>query len=95
MSPSLFFARRAIVDFVAREPTPPRSRVWLDAGQLEAGGRLVPLVQALTRNLRDRGYRDDTRGDLRVACAVDARGKHSEVAWRRRLPKALRFAFGP
>jgi len=93
MSPSLFFAKRAIFDLIAREPTPYRSAVWLDAGAREAGGRLVTLVEALAKSLRERGWRDD--GDLRVALHVAASGKHSEESWRRRLPKALRFAFGP
>jgi len=92
MSPSLFFQRRAIFDFVAKEPNPYRSRVWLDAGEREAGGRLVPLVQTMGESLRRRGWRND--GDLRVTVNVDAKGKHDEASWRRRLPRALRFAFG-
>jgi predicted alpha/beta superfamily hydrolase len=92
MSPSLFFQRRAIFDFVAKEPNPYRSRIWLDAGEREAGGRLVPLVQTMGESLRRRGWRDD--GDLRVHVNVDPRGKHDEASWRRRLPKAMRFVFG-
>jgi predicted alpha/beta superfamily hydrolase len=93
MSPSLFFQRRAIFDFVAKEPNPYRSRVWLDAGAREAGGRLVPLVQTMGESLERRGWRNG--GDLRVAIQVDPKGKHDEASWRRRLPKALRFVFGP
>ena len=93
MSPSLFFQRRAIFDFVAKEPNPYRSRVWLDAGEREAGGRLVPLVRAMSESLARRGWQ--TRGDLRVAVSVDPTGRHDEASWRRRLPKALRFVVGP
>jgi len=93
MSPSLFFQRRGIFDFVAKQSNPYRSRVWLDAGEREAGGRLVPLVQTMGESLRRRGWRND--GDLRVTVSVDPKGKHDEASWRRRLPKALRFVFGP
>lgn len=93
MSPSLFFQRRAIFDFVAKEPNPYRSRVWLGAGEREAGGRLVPLVQTMSESLSRRGWRND--GDVRVTVSVDPKGKHDEASWRRRLPKALRFVFGP
>jgi hypothetical protein len=93
MLPSLFFQRRAIFDFVAKEPNPYRSRVWLDAGAREAGGRLVPLAQTMGESLKRRGWRDG--GDLRVTIQVDPKGKHDEASWRRRLPKALRFVLGP
>jgi predicted alpha/beta superfamily hydrolase len=93
MSPSLFFQRRAILDFVAKEPSPYRSRIWLDAGEREAGGRLVPLVQTLGESLRRRGWKNDD-GDLRVSVNVDPKGKHDEASWRRRLPKAMRFVLG-
>jgi predicted alpha/beta superfamily hydrolase len=95
MSPSLWYARRGIFQFVASQTNPYRSRVWLDAGQREAGGRLVTAVESMGRALRDRGWSGDAKGDLRVAVHVDARGKHDEASWRRRLPKALRFAFAP
>jgi len=91
MSPSLFFQRRAIFDFIAKEPNPYRSRVWLDAGEREAGGRLVPLVRTMGDALQRRGWRSD--GDLRVTVQADAKGRHDEASWRRRLPRALRFAF--
>jgi predicted alpha/beta superfamily hydrolase len=94
MSPSLFFQRRGIFDFVATEPNPYRSRIWLDAGAKEAGGRLVPLVGSMGQSLENRGWRPAT-GDLRVTVHVDPKGGHSEASWKRRLPKALRFAFGP
>jgi predicted alpha/beta superfamily hydrolase len=94
MSPSLFFQRRAIFDFVAKEPNPYRSRVWLDAGEREAGGRLVPLVQTMGDGLKRRGWQQ-TGGDLRVAVSVDPKGKHDEASWRRRFPKALRFVCSP
>jgi predicted alpha/beta superfamily hydrolase len=95
MSPSLWFARRAIFEFVAKEPNPYRSRVYLDAGAREAGGRLVPLVEAMAGSLEGRGWRREKGGDLRVVVHVDPRGTHQETCWRRRLPKALRFVFGP
>ncbi len=95
MSSSLWYGRRGMFDFVAKEPNPYRSRVYLDAGSREAGGRLVPLVEEMGSALERRGWRRDASGDLRVIVRVDPRGTHQEVCWRRRLPKALRFTFGP
>jgi len=95
MSPSLWYGRRAILDFVARQTNPYRSRVWLDAGEREAGGRLASAVQSMGRALAERGWSAEAKGDLRLAVHVDPRGKHDEPSWRRRLPKALRFAFAP
>ncbi len=95
MSPSRWFARRGIFELAARESNPYRSRVYLDAGAREAGGRLVTIVEAFADALRTRGWtRAPSIGELRVMSFVDPRGTHQESAWARRLPKALRFTFG-
>ena len=41
-------------------------------------------------HLTARGWDSD-----RLMWRADARGTHSEAAWRRRLPKALRFMYQP
>jgi predicted alpha/beta superfamily hydrolase len=93
LSPSLGFDGGRVFDFVRAQPNPYRSRVYLDCGRREAGGRLVGATTSMGEQLRARGWTD--RGALRVMVRVDAKGRHDEASWRRRLPKALRFAFGP
>jgi predicted alpha/beta superfamily hydrolase len=93
MSPSLWFQNRGIFDFVRSQSNPYKSRVYLDCGTRESGGRLAVEVSSLHDHLRSRGWSD--RGDLRVAVRLDAKGTHNEASWRRRLPKALRTMFGP
>lgn len=88
MSPSFWFADAAIIDFVARTPKPPISRIYLDCGVREGAGRMLPPVVELETLLRRRGYAE---GEL--MWRQDARGAHNERHWRRRLPKALRFMF--
>ncbi len=95
MSPSLWFANRSVLEFVARQSNPYRSRVYLDAGEREARGRLAPLVTSVADALYARGWSREDRGDLRAIAHVDPRGAHDEKSWARRFPKALRFIFAP
>ena len=93
MSPSLWFTRLEVFDFVAAQSNPYKSRVYLDAGHREGGGRMLPLVASMAAHLEGRGWHTDGAGDLRVLLRPDSRGGHDERAWRRRFPKALRFHF--
>jgi enterochelin esterase-like enzyme len=67
---------------------PPISRIYLDAGAQEASGRMLQAADRLAQDLAGRGY---SPGQL--MWRPDPRGGHNERAWRRRLPKALRFMF--
>jgi len=87
MSPSLWFGGARLLGFVAREPTPYVSRVYVDCGARE-GVRMLGLARDLARQLSHRGYGAD-----RLLFREDARGGHSERDWRRRLPSALRFMY--
>lgn len=89
MSPSLWAGREAIGALVTAEGLPWTSKVYLDAGEREAGGKTLAAAAQLAGVLRARGY---TREKLRLR--ADKRGAHNERAWRRRLPGALRFLFG-
>jgi len=86
MSPSFWIVERRIYDWVATRSLPRTSRIYLDCGVREGRGRTLPRVRAMAAVLRRRGY-DPTRLRLRA----DARGRHDEASWRRRLPGALRF----
>jgi len=88
MSPSLWFARRAIFERVAAL-SGPIGRLYLDVGTDEHPGA-VRDVRHLVRLLRRTGYR---RGNLKFV--LDRGGRHHEAAWRRRLLAALEFFVGP
>ena len=88
MSPSLWFGARALLAFVERQRKPQFSRIYLDVGAREAGGRMTPLVEQMAAHLRGRGY-----DDASLLVRVDPRGAHAEAHWRRRLPRALRFMY--
>ncbi len=85
MSPSLWFARGKIFPYVAGEPRPWTSRIYLDAGAREG---VWAQTNRLADHLRDRGYAD---GDLRWV--ADPHGRHREQDWRRRAPGALEFLY--
>lgn len=88
MSPSLWFAHRHWPKRIAegRVAVPPTGRLYLDAGRRERG-HMFRDAEALVGWLRARGLGED-----RLMWRPDARGAHQERHWRRRLPKALRFA---
>jgi len=88
MSPSMWLGRGAIFDYVRNQPPPYYSRVYLDGGLKEGGGRMANALGTLGDAFRHKGYRDD-----RLLVRVDKRGGHNEKHWRRRLPRALRFMF--
>ncbi|GAC1353856.1 MAG: alpha/beta hydrolase [Polyangiales bacterium] len=86
MSPALWFAGRSIFADVGARPKPEPSRIWLDCGTREAGGRMVHLAADMARMLASRGYAPE-----QLAWLADPRGGHDEKSWRRRFPRALRF----
>lgn len=88
MSPSFWVANRAIFEYVAHRPRPQFSRIYLDAGGREAGGKMLEMSQHMVNHLRWRGYDDND-----LMWRPDQNAGHNESAWRRRLPKALRFMF--
>lgn len=89
MSPSFWFARRKIFEFIGAQPLPWHSRIYLDSGAREGRGMMIRHAKDMANLLAGRGYGAD-----RLMWRPDAKGTHSERHWRRRLPKALRFLFG-
>jgi enterochelin esterase-like enzyme len=89
MSPSLWVGNGRIFTWLHERPRPLASRIYLDAGKLEAGGRMLGATRRLAEELRGRGWDDRS---LRYVEA--ARGKHSEKDWRRRAPGAIAWLFG-
>lgn len=80
MSPAFWYAGRALYQFVAERPVVP-GRLYLDRGTTERGGarRMAELLSA-------QGY---DAAQLRYV--EEEGGEHTETAWARRLPDALRF----
>jgi predicted alpha/beta superfamily hydrolase len=103
LSPSLWFTRQAILDFVDGAPYWP-GRIYLDAGTREYAGprsdypfwldrsrRHSGSVRRLKRILVRKGYRlfDE------LLHVEEKWAAHQEAAWARRLPLALRFLLNP
>jgi predicted alpha/beta superfamily hydrolase len=84
LSPSVWFAGRAILDFIASARR-TSGRLYLDVGTAE-GAATLRNARALKRLLRANGF---GRTSLRY---VEARGhQHREADWAWRLPPALEF----
>jgi predicted alpha/beta superfamily hydrolase len=88
MSPALWFANRAIFEWLAHKPY-VGGRIYLDVGMRE-GPRTVGDVTRLRDALVEKGYRnlDD------LLCVVDTAGDHSERSWARRVRRELYFLLG-
>jgi len=86
MSAALWYGQGAIFDAIESSPT-PRGRVYVDVGAYEGAGTLRN-ARKLARLLTRRGL---TRKNGLLKYVEDARGRHSEDDWARRLPDALEF----
>jgi enterochelin esterase-like enzyme len=87
MSPSLWFGKDQVTEFITSQPTPSPSRIYFDWGARE--GRMINgPAQAMAEHLESRGYDDD-----QLMIRRDLKGKHTEADWKRRMPRALRFMF--
>jgi predicted alpha/beta superfamily hydrolase len=85
LSPSLWFADRAIFPFVEAAPFLP-GRIYLDIGTEEGSASLMN-ARAMRELLRAKGYREGV--DLRWVEEFGA--GHTEAAWGRRFMAAIPF----
>lgn len=85
MSPSLWFAERAIFPLVQSAPVPP-GRLYLDVGTGE-GAEALADARRMHRLLLSRGFR---AGET-LRYREDPGAGHTEAAWGARLEDALRF----
>jgi predicted alpha/beta superfamily hydrolase len=85
LSPAFWYGGPALYTYITHAPHPP-GRLYLDRGTTERGGakRMYDL-------LVQHGYRPNQ--DILYVEEVD--GEHTETAWARRLPGALRFLLSP
>lgn len=91
MSPSVWWANRAILREVRKLPRKLEERIWLDIGTCE-GDRpeaIVNSVIELKDALAAKGW---TPGED-LAFMVDEGACHDEQAWGRRMREALKFLF--
>ncbi|MGH7562072.1 MAG: alpha/beta hydrolase [Gemmatimonadales bacterium] len=88
LSPAIWFADRAILDFV-RPRAGLEARLYADAGTAE-GGEVVADVERLRDVLLAAGRRDGS--DFRITIAEG--DGHDEAAWGRRFRHALPFLLG-
>ncbi len=88
MSPSLWFARRAMLGYVQRSATIP-GRIYLDVGLQEE-----PTAVADARVLRDILVTAGREPGRDLEYLEDEDGRHAEEAWGRRFARALPFLLG-
>jgi predicted alpha/beta superfamily hydrolase len=88
LSPSVWWARGEMLQYVRRTRPDPRPRIWLDMGLAE-GPTMIKKCDALHRLLERRGWRDGI--EMRYLRVPGAR--HNEDAWARRVDPLLRFLF--
>lgn len=88
MSSAFFVGGKRLFEFLEQTPRPPISRIYIDAGMREGGGRLAALSERVVQALGRKGYEP---GQLKWR--RDPRGTHSERHWARRIGPALRFMF--
>lgn len=89
MSPSLWFAGRAILAYIEKDGSPP-GRIYLDAGT-EEGAATLRDARHLARILERKGYQEP--GSLRYV-EIEG-GQHAEAHWARRLAPAVEFLLEP
>lgn len=88
LSPSVWWAQGAMLQYVRRTRPEPRPRIWLDMGLAE-GAAMIKRCDELHRLLERRGWRDGR--DMRYLRVPGAR--HNEDEWAKRVDPFLRFLF--
>jgi predicted alpha/beta superfamily hydrolase len=91
MSPSVWWANGAILKEVSKIRHAVRQKIWLDVGTREDARPEICVLQV--RRLRDALLEKGWKQDEDLAFMEDEGGEHSESAWGRRAPLALKFLF--
>jgi predicted alpha/beta superfamily hydrolase len=85
LSPAFWYAGRQLYSYITNAPHPP-GRIYLDRGTTERGG-----AKRMYELLLRQGY----RANEDILYVQEEGGEHTESAWARRLPAALRFLLAP
>ncbi|MGB9796673.1 alpha/beta hydrolase [Fervidobacterium gondwanense] len=89
MSPSIWFANKALIEFVKSEKVNYPTKFYVDMGSAEGQNPEVHL-----NNARELFKILDKKDNSEVLYIEDRGGTHSEGAWARRLPEMLVYFFG-
>ncbi len=105
MSPSLWVGRGALLSYIEREPRPWTSKIYLDTGAGEGGGKMATSVERLDKIFQKRGYgegqapgphRQARRAQRAKLAATSARGAALLLPrWRLEQPPPGRGHFVP
>lgn len=85
MSPSIWFGRRAIIDYIEKDGT-PEGRIYLDVGTDEGQGTRRDALE-LVGVLEQKGY---AQGESLLFSEAEGH-RHEEAHWAERLVPALEF----
>lgn len=88
LSPSVWWARGEMLQYIRRVRPEPKPRIWLDMGLAE-GPAMIKKCDELHRLLERRGWRGGV--DMKYLRVPGAR--HNEDAWAKRVDPFLRFLF--
>jgi predicted alpha/beta superfamily hydrolase len=88
LSPSVWWNRRAILDYVEKAKMPSQPRIWLDAGTKEDTST-VANVTALRDVLLSKGWQEGSSLHFQVFEGA----QHNEDAWAQRVAPFLQFLF--
>ncbi|MEM9558733.1 MAG: alpha/beta hydrolase-fold protein [Planctomycetota bacterium] len=94
-SPSLWVGDGKLIDAIRQHQGPWPERMFIAMGTLEYANpeqdaALLDLLDQAERALRAQGM-----GETRLKVVVEEGARHNELAWRSRLPGALRFLLAP
>ncbi len=89
LSPSLWFANRAILRYVEEHADLAVGNLYLDIGLKEPESAIEDV-----RLLRDLIYRYGSMSDTEFYYVEDAAGRHNEATWGARVSQALPFLLG-
>ncbi len=93
MSPSLWWANRAILREISALPSRLPVRIWLDVGRRE-GRYTIAQARHLQDILRGKGWRKNRRAALADFRYLEApRASHDEFSWGARFDKVLKFLY--
>jgi predicted alpha/beta superfamily hydrolase len=88
LSPSVWWNKRAILDYVANAKVQSNARIWLDVGTKEDTST-VANVTALRDVLLSKGWQDGSSLHFQVFEGA----QHNEDAWAQRVAPFLQFLF--
>lgn len=89
LSPAISVAPAAFFAWLADQPNPARSRLYLDTGARRGDEQIARSAIRLAGILKRRGWGPDE-----LLWRFVKSGEHNERHWRRRTPRALNFLFG-